>query len=730
MTDAPFGRHRHPLPPKSYFRYTVGGRTWTFAMNIGTCASQTVVAVLSCFAATVSLAQNVTNQALENAAQSSDDWLTYGRDYAETRYSRLDQVNEGNVKDLGVAWTFDPGTYRGLEATPLVADGVMYGSLPWSMVFAVDARTGKGIWMFDPEVDKGKGGEVCCDVVNRGVALFGNKVFVGTIDGRVIALNAKTGAVVWEVQSTDPKLPYSITGAPRVVDGKVIIGNSGAEYGVRGYVTAYDTETGAQVWRFWIVPGNPADGFENPDMEFAAKTWSGEWWKYGGGGTAWDGISYDPEARLLYIGTGNGSPWSHKLRSNGQGDNLYLSSIVALNVETGRVVWHYQTTPADDWDYTAVQQMTLAELVIDGKPRKVIMQAPKNGFFYVLDRLTGELISAEPYTQVTWASGVDLKTGRPIETAQARYGEAITTITPGPHGGHNWYPMSYNPNTGLVYVPTEQGRTFPYGIDTEFVYEPGAWNTGSSFLEGLIDDVPVLPKEKYTPGTGPEPPSPGVLLAWDPVKNRARWQINYGVMSTGGTLTTAGNLVFQGIGDGHLIAYAADSGKKLWETNVGVGILAAPMTYALDGRQYVSVLVGWGAMNGLVGENHTGQYKAPGRLWTFALGGDQNIAPVRGIPLPELTAIAFDDSPELLKRGAGVYRSRCMVCHGGDAASSGVIADLRYASKETFGNFHEIVRNGAYTSLGMPNLGKFVSEAETEAVKNFVLSKRAALMAR
>jgi quinohemoprotein ethanol dehydrogenase len=679
------------------------------------------------FSVQIAIAQNVDIEALENAADSGEEWLSYGRDQGETRYSPLEQVNDSNVAELGVAWTFDTDSYRGLEATPLVSDGVMYGTRAWSSVFALDARTGEQLWNFDPQVDRSIGWKACCDVVNRGVAIYEGKIFVGTIDGRLIALDAKSGSLLWQVQTTDQTRPYTVTSAPRVFDGKVIIGNSGAELGVRGYITAYNASSGTEEWRFWVVPGNPADGFENPDMELAAETWEGDWWTIGGGGTSWDSLAYDPEARLVYVGTGNGSPWSHDLRSNGTGDNLFLSSIVALNVDTGRVAWHYQTTPADNWDYTAVQQLLLTELVIDGLPRKVIMQAPKNGFFYVLDRITGELLSADAYTQVTWASGVDLESGRPIETAQARYSETISMITPGPGGGHNWHSMSFNPDTGLLYLPTEQGSSFPYGIDAEFIYEPGTWNIGVSAL-GSVDDIPFLEEDEYTEGTGPDVPSPGVLVAWDPIARRARWQINYGIASNGGTLTTAGNLVFQGIGDGHLMAYAADTGVKLWEVDLGVGIMAAPMTFMLDGKQYVSVLVGWGGTNGLIGPNLTGEYKAPGTLWTFELGGDQNIVPIQGISLPELTAIDYDDSPEVLAMGADQYQARCFVCHGTDVASGGVIADLRYASAATYNIFNNIVREGAYTGLGMPNLGEFVSEEEADAIKNFILSKRAALM--
>ncbi|MEY4642113.1 MAG: alcohol dehydrogenase [Pseudomonadota bacterium] len=675
--------------------------------------------------ATCGFAQAQTDADIASGATSTD-WLTYGHDYAETRFSTLTQVNADNVAELGVAWTFDTESFRGLEATPLIKDGVLYATRPWSSVFALDARTGEKLWDYDPQVDKSIGWKACCDVVNRGVALYEDKVYVGTIDGRLIALDAKTGQELWAVQTTDPERPYTITGAPRVADGKVLIGNGGSELGVRGYITAYDANSGAEAWRFWVVPGNPADGYENPDMEFAAQTWSGEWWNVGGGGTSWDSIVYDPEARLVYVGTGNGSPWSHEIRSAGTGDNLFLSSIVALNVDTGRVVWHYQTTPADNWDYTAVQGLLQAELVIDGVERKVIMQAPKNGFFYILDRITGELLSAQPYAEVTWASGVSMETGRPIETPQARYQDAISTISPGPGGAHNWHPMSFSPLTGLVYLPSQQGSRFNYVVDPNYEYKPGTWNTGLPF--GSTEGIEQRAQADYGAGTGPAPESPGALLAWDPRTNAPLWQVNYPIASLGGTLATAGNLVFQGAGDGHLYAYRADNGEKVWDVDLGVAVMAPPVTYALDGKQYISVLVGWGGASALFGANFTGEYKAQGRLWTFVLGGDTNIVPVSGQALPELTAIEFDNSDAVQALGADLYGQRCAMCHGRAAAGGGALADLRYAAPATYEIFHNIVREGAYTGLGMPNLGAFLNKQEAEAIKQYILGRRAALM--
>ena len=362
--------------------------------------------------------RQVTDQIDDRYLKESDrhpgDWASYGLNYAEDRYSPLKEINKENIGQLNLSWALDLGTKRGIEATPLVVDGIMFLTSNWSMVHAINARTGELIWTFDPEVPRTYGEFLCCDVVNRGVALYKGKVYVGTLDGRLIAIDAATGKKVWEVLTVDQSKHYSITGAPRVINGKVIIGNGGAEFGVRGYITAYDALTGEQEWRFYTVPGDPSKPFESKALEMAVKTWSGEWWKYGGGGTAWDAMAFDPELNLLYVGTGNGSPWNRFRRSEGKGDNLFLSSILAINPDNGELAWHYQTTPGDHWDYTATQPMILADIEIDGKTRKVLMQAPKNGFFYVLDRTNGQFISAEKYTYINWATGVDPNTGRPV----------------------------------------------------------------------------------------------------------------------------------------------------------------------------------------------------------------------------------------------------------------------------------------------------------------------------
>ncbi|HEX5420608.1 MAG TPA: PQQ-dependent dehydrogenase, methanol/ethanol family [Gammaproteobacteria bacterium] len=662
----------------------------------------------------------IDDAALIDAAKSGNEWLSYGRDYAETRFSPLTQINSRNVGRLGLAWHYDTGSVRGLEATPLIANGVLYATTSWSNVFALDARTGKLLWRWDAHADRARGSRACCDVVNRGVALYKGKVYVGVIDGRLAALDARTGKPVWQVQTTPIDEPYTITGAPRVADGKVIIGNGGAELGTRGFISAYDAETGKLVWRFYIVPGDPSKPFESPALAAAAKTWKGEWWTMGGGGNPWDAIAYDPAAHLLYVGTGNGSPWNQNVRSPGGGDNLYLSSILALDVDTGRLAWYYQTTPGESWDYTAVQQLTLANLEIDGRERKVIMQAPKNGFFYVLDRLTGELLSAKPFAHISWASGIDMQTGRPIVTRQAHYGDALTRIAPGPGGAHNWYPMSYNPETGLVYLPASQS-SYVYANDQQFEFHARAWNVGVSF--GTHAGVPERPESEYSPGTGEPLGARSALLAWDPVTQQPRWRVLYENTSGGGTLTTAGNLVFQGTADGRFIAYSADRGQKLWEVQLGNGILAAPSTYEIDGKQYVSILVGWGGAGGLFGNNPAGQYMAQGRLWTFVLDGDRKIVPVRGISLPPPTRIDYRASPEQIAQGADLYGRRCSMCHGGGAKSGGSIVDLRYAPVAVLADFDHIVRGGAYLSLGMPVFPWFSNE-ELEALESYLLSRR------
>jgi quinohemoprotein ethanol dehydrogenase len=523
----------------------------------------------------------VTQRTLRDAPAA--EWVTYGRDYAETHYSPLTQVSITTVADLAQAWSTELGAPGTLETTPLVANGVLYASGPWSTVFAMDARTGRMKWTWDPKLPTTGGPRLCCGAVNRGVALYDGRVYVGLLDGRLVALDAATGTKVWDVQtSVDLKESYSITGAPRVVKGTVIIGNGGAENAVRGYVSAYDAATGELVWRFFTVPGDPSKPFEHPELEMAAKTWTGEWWKYGGGGTAWDAMAYDAEADLLYVGTGNGGPWDRNFRSPQGGDNLFLASILAIRPDTGRLVWHFQQVPGDQWDYTTTQPMSLADLRIGGRTRKVLLQAPKNGFFYVIDRLTGKFVSGVPFTATNWATGLDPVSGRPIEAPNARYGMTPVTLTPGPPGAHNWHPMSFHPGTGLVYFPVRT-NAFQYSIDPAYKYNKGGRNLG------VIAGPGALPRM-----SGEEPSAPAYLLAWDPVAQKERWRVNFsGAGSGSGTLATAGTLVFQADPQGTLVAYDARTGARLWQGPVGAGA-ATPITYALDGRQYIAIAGGRG----------------------------------------------------------------------------------------------------------------------------------------
>ena len=645
------------------------------------------------------------------------NWLAHGRTYDEQRHSPLVGINDGNVGDLGLAWYWDTGDSRGLEATPIVVDGVLFSTGTWSRVYANDGRTGELIWQYDPQVPKEWGKFACCDVVNRGVAVWKGRVFVGTLDGRLVALDAGTGEVVWEVLTIDRDWPYTITGAPRVVNDLVVIGNGGGEYGVRGYVTAYDWETGDERWRFWTVPGDPSKPFENRAMELAAPTWNGEWWKAGGGGTVWDSMAFDPDLNLLYIGVGNGTPWNRDLRSPGGGDNLYLASIVALDPDDGSMVWHYQTTPGETWDYTATQHMILADVEIGGELRKVIMQAPKNGFFYVLDRTDGAFISAEPYVPVNWARHVDPATGRPVEVSGARYADSVQLIAPSPHGGHNWHPMAYNPDTGYVYIPALD-MVFPYGQAPDFEYKPGEFNTG-------IDIVPLLPPKTVDGQVEVLRSMKGHLAAWDPVAQREVWRVQHPTTWNGGLLSTAGNLVFQGRSDGYFAAYAADSGALLWETPVHMGIIAAPVTYTVDGEQYVAVVAGWGGsftvFSGV--PRHKGNVLTEGRILAFKLGGASELPEpaVTHVNIPEPPDI--DATPEAIASGELLYHTWCSGCHGSGVTSGSNLPDLKYVSAAIHENWEAIVRGGAYATAGMPGFDHVLSEADSEAVHAYVVNQ-------
>lgn len=685
-----------------------GRMLWLLAACLGSAAAFAQADPAAQAAAAV---QRVDGAFIRSNAARTPDWPTTGVDYAETRYSRLDQINAANVKDLGLAWSYNLESTRGVEATPVVVDGIMYVSASWSVVHAIDTRTGNRIWTYDPQIDRSTGFKGCCDVVNRGVALWKGKVYVGAWDGRLIALDAATGKEVWHKNTFEgQKGSLTITGAPRVFKGKVIIGNGGAEYGVRGYITAYDAETGEQKWRWFSVPGDPSKPFEDESMKRAARTWdpSGKWWEAGGGGTMWDSMTFDAELNTMYVGTGNGSPWSHKVRSPKGGDNLYLASIVALDPDTGKYKWHYQETPGDNWDYTSTQPMILADIKIAGKPRKVILHAPKNGFFFVLDRTNGKFISAKNFVPVNWASGYD-KNGKPMNIAAARDGSKPHDAVPGPYGAHNWHPMSFNPQTGLVYLPAQN---VPVNLMDDKKWEfnqagPGkpqsgtGWNTAKFF--------------------NAEPPKSkpfGRLLAWDPVAQKAAWSVEHVSPWNGGTLTTAGNVVFQGTADGRLVAYNATSGEKLWETPTGTGVVAAPSTYMVDGKQYVSVAVGWGGVYGLAAR--ATERQGPGTVYTFAVGGKAK--------MPEFVAqrtgqllqgVKYD--PAKVEAGTMLYVANCVFCHGVPGVDrGGNIPNLGYMDASYIENLPNFIFKGPAMARGMPDFTGKLSGDDVESIKAFI----------
>jgi quinohemoprotein ethanol dehydrogenase len=673
-----------------------------------------VMALILCFAAgaiepasAAGSAANVDATRITGADQDPANWMTYGRTYSEQRFSPLARITADNVKQLGLAWYTDLDTNRGQEATPLVIDGVLYVSTAWSMVKAFDAKTGTLLWSYDPAVPRVLGVRGCCDVVNRGVAAWKGKIFVATFDGRLVALDAQTGKPVWSAMTVDPSKPYTITQAPRVIKGRVVIGNSGSEYGVRGYISAYDAETGDLAWRFYTVPGDPAQPVESPILAEAAKTWHGEWWKRGGGGTVWESLSYDPELNLIYFGVGNGTEWNQGYRSASQGDNWFLSSIVAIDADTGNYVWHYQATPGEEWDYDAVQQLILADLTIDGVRRQVLMQANKNGFFYVLDRMTGELISAKNFTPVTWASGVDQTTGRPIENPGIRYDKTgkPAQLLPGALGAHSWQAMAFNPKTGLVYIPAQE-IPMAYVSVRDFKPAPMGWNIGVATTN--------MPNVK------------GYLIAWDPVNQREVWRANYLGPWNGGVLTTAGDLVVQGNAAGDFSAYRAGTGEKLWSMFAQSPVMAAPVTYEINGEQYIAVLAGWGGAYPLMQgkqSDKSGNERNVSRLLVFKLGAKASLPPLA----PE-ARLVLDPPPATanaatVAAGEALYGRFCGVCHGEAAAGGGAVPDLRGSPFIAVDAWYSIVLDGTLKEGGMAPFGSVLDHAQATAIRDYVVHR-------
>ena len=656
---------------------------------------------------------NVDDKYLESGGDGSN-WPAYGRTSTEQRYSPLDTINAGNVKQLGIEWVTELPNERSLIATPLAVDGVLYFTGSYSRTYAVEARSGKLLWQFDPQTIERAGDRlrIMWDI-NRGPAYYKGKVIISTVDGRLVAIDAKTGKQLWETMTVDPRKSYYVNGAPKVFRDKVIIGNGGTEHeAARGYVTAYDVNTGKQAWRFYIVPGNPSDGFENKAMEMAAKTWTGEWWKHGGGGNVWNGMTYDAEFNQVLIGTGNGSPWNQKIRSPDGGDNLFLCSIVAVDADTGEYKWHYQTNPGETWDYNANMDIVLADVQYGGQTIKAMLQAPKNGFFYIINRANGELLSAEKFGKVTWAERIDLKTGRPVEIQGSRYEDGEEMVWPGPWGAHNWHAMSYNPNTGLVYIPAfdmpglyiDKGMDIKHWQSPRFRVDPG--------VEFKGEDVP-------------KDIASAQLLAWDPIKQQKAWSHKLPPMWNAGTMTTKGNLVFQGRADGEFVAYDARNGEQLWSVNVGSGISSAPISYSVDGKQYVSLLVGWGGGGTILGSlaaQHGWKYKAhPRRLFTFALDGKVAMPPS---PPPALAQPIdppdFKIDPALAERGRELFARSCLYCHGAGMVAGGQAPDLRESAIATSRDaFKSVVLDGAKRANGMPPFQELKDE-DIDGLMHFI----------
>jgi quinohemoprotein ethanol dehydrogenase len=665
---------------------------------------------------------NVDDKRLLAAASDGADWLTYGRTYNEQRYSPLTQINDKNVDRLGLEWSADLDTARGQEATPIVVDGVLYVSTAWSMVKAFDAATGKPLWSYDPQVPREKLVDVCCDAVNRGVAVYEGKVFVGTLAGHVVALDAATGKVIWDIQSIPEGSHMAITGAPRIVKGKVLIGAAGSEYFTRGYLAAFDADTGKEVWRFYTVPGDPARPFEGKYLETAAKTWSGEYWKYGGGGTVWDAITYDPETDLVYFGTANAEPWNPGIRNTEAGDNLYTASIVAIRPDTGEYVWHYQETPEDRWDFDSDQQIIVADLNFGDQVRRVVMHAPKNGFFYVLDAKTGKFISGTPFAKVNWASGLDPVTGRPQVNPEARYevtGKPFTGF-PGAYGAHTWHPVSYSPATGLVYIPTNQAATTYAAPATE-------WKPGKVGMQLGVDfSVGAMPADSEVRDSWMKKTT-GALVAWDPVARQARWTVEHVGPANGGTLATAGNLVFQGTAGGEFRAYAADTGKQLWSFPTQTGVVAGPATYTVNGKQYVAVLAGWGTLWDLytgILSTKSGRTPNISRVLVFALDGKAKLPP----PTPHSLAVL--DPPPLsgdagqVADGAVSFAANCSGCHGDAAIAGMIVPDLRYsAALNSPQLWQQIVHDGILKERGMVAWSANMTPEQIENIRLYIIKR-------
>ncbi|MDC0598831.1 PQQ-dependent dehydrogenase, methanol/ethanol family, partial [Gammaproteobacteria bacterium] len=615
------------------------------------------------------------------------------------------------VQQLGLSWFADYDTNLSQQGTPLYIDGVIYVSTAWSKVYAFDARNGEQLWQYDPETPKEWAVKVCCGIVNRGLAAFEGKIYLGTLDGFLVAIDASTGEELWRKLTIDQDEQYTITSAPRVIKGKILIGNSGSEFGVRGYVGAYDVNNGEEIWRFYTVPGNPELGFENPQMELAATTWSGEWWELGGGGTVWDAIVYDVENDLVFFGTGNGTPWNQRERDPAGGDNLFIASLVAVRPDTGEYVWHYQTTPGDTWDYDAMSPIMLLNLPFGGEERRVLVQANKNGFMYVLDAITGDLLKADPFTAVNWAEGVDLATGRPIENPAARYDSTgAFNLAPGVQGAHAWHTNAWNPETGLVYIAAQRAYFVMKGAE-DFVPNPVGTNLGLDFgaINTFYTNNPDAPREFV-----------GYVSAWDPVEGKEVWRSEEHDGPTGSLLATAGGLVFSGGGNNtnEFRAYDAVSGEKIWQMDTQTGVVAPPITYELDGKQYIAISVGI---------NQAGNYYAPSysRMLVLSLNGSAQLPQPVSFEAPQLNPPELTASAEEIAAGEQHYGQVCSICHGTNGQNRGANFPNLLVSPMLHSQvgFDQIVLDGVRTERGMVSFADRLQPEDSAAIRAYLIAR-------
>ncbi|MEM7728224.1 MAG: PQQ-dependent dehydrogenase, methanol/ethanol family [Pseudomonadota bacterium] len=679
--------------------------------------------LLACACALAACAPQADDTVAEPAGQNAlpdVEWPLYGLNAQETRFSPLDQIDTETVGDLGLHAVVDLGTRFSLQSTPTMVDGMLYFTGDFSEVMAADARTGEILWTHTPEFDRSYLRKSTYGTANRGVAVSDDRrVFVGTLNAQLQALDALTGALLWSVDTKwRDDFAYTITSAPRLIGDLVIVGNAGAEFGVRGYVTAYHQETGEMAWRFFTVPGDPALPQEHPELDMALETWSGDAFvEYGGGGTVWNSIVYDAGNDQVFIGVGNGSPLAREMRSPGGGDNLFLSSIVALDRATGRMNWYYQTTPGDTWDYTATQDMALATMEIDGEPREVVMQAPKNGFFYVLDRKTGELLRAHDFVKVTWATHIDMATGRPVENPEADFSERAAMIFPGPLGGHNWQGMSVDADNRRVFIPAIE-RAGIFALDPRIkagipiARNPNGLNLG--FGLGNTSHLPEMPQ------------SYGKLQAFDPVSGETLWEVRHDHYYNGGVLATEGGLVFQGDAFGELAAYHADTGEKLWSDRTFRSILAPPITYRLDGAQYIALLTATGGgehYSGYVGETAVAKYGNAGQLLIYRLGGTAELAEPALLDrtIPEKPAIVA--TPEDIGMGAMLYAINCSTCHGAEVRSAGVYPDLRLSPADIHALYEDILLDGLLQGNGMANFADILGPDQVRQIEAYVVAR-------